>query len=472
MGLSLSHFLLLWVLPLPPSPTPCFARSASTRLPRGQGSLSGTMCPRRSGVSGQRLGEGIRAAARTLRGPGRRLVRVEVRGGRPQWGRGQKRLPRPDPGPKLPSAGPRVRSVRRTQPLDSARGWATRPAPPRPAPPSCRPLLRSEPAWTGPQTQDPGGPSRGDGHRPRDPGRERRTETLGVGTRWAAAPAPTAPTWAARIASRTPAPPPARPRVSPGPGLGRGTGVGLRGKPRVRGARGGELPPLPVVPKRPRPPPPYRGAAPAGPRPAPAHWLRRARCRLRGPGAAADPLSALCLPLARRPPPLSAPRADPALRTAPRASRLPASRNPSPRRPAQDRGRDRSRRVRPGGLGSGTSTGGEMTRVTNGAPDEAAAKDNWARLGLWLLPFPRSGGPAGVPARLPRPLGRRDGRSGPARDPAVRGSAPPQAGPWGPPWPPALSPFWRPAACACGAHCSGPREGPVPKRLWGPTLSA
>lgn len=346
------------------------------------------------------------------------------------------------------------------------------PAPPRPAPPSCRPLLRSEPAWTGPQTQDPGGPSRGDGHRPRDPGRERRTETLGVGTRWAAAPAPTAPTWAARIASRTPAPPPARPRVSPGPGLGRGTGVGLRGKPRVRGARGGELPPLPVVPKRPRPPPPYRGAAPAGPRPAPAHWLRRARCRLRGPGAAADPLSALCLPLARRPPPLSAPRADPALRTAPRASRLPASRNPSPRRPAQDRGRDRSRRVRPGGLGSGTSTGGEMTRVTNGAPDEAAAKDNWARLGLWLLPFPRSGGPAGVPARLPRPLGRRDGRSGPARDPAVRGSAPPQAGPWGPPWPPALSPFWRPAACACGAHCSGPREGPVPKRLWGPTLSA
>ncbi|TEA30602.1 hypothetical protein DBR06_SOUSAS4110037, partial [Sousa chinensis] len=29
----------------------------------------------------------------------------------------------------------------------------------------------------------------------------------------------------------------------------------------------------------------------AGPRPAPAHWLRSARSRLRGPGAAADPLS-------------------------------------------------------------------------------------------------------------------------------------------------------------------------------------
>lgn len=152
LGLSLSHFLLLWVLPLPPSPTPCFARSASTRLPRGQGSLSGTMCPRRSGVSGQRLGEGIRAAARTLRGPGRRLVRVEVRGGRPHWGRGQKRLPRPDPGPKLPSAGPRVRSVRRTQPLDSARGWATRPAPPRPAELPPAPPLRTRVD----RTPDPG----------------------------------------------------------------------------------------------------------------------------------------------------------------------------------------------------------------------------------------------------------------------------------------------------------------------------
>lgn len=45
--------------------------------------------------------------------------------------------------------------------------------------------------------------------------------------------------------------------------------------------------------------------------------------------------------------------------------------------------------------------------MTNGAPDQAAAKDNWARLGFWLLPFPGSVGPAGVPARLPRPLGRR-----------------------------------------------------------------
>lgn len=352
-------------------------------------------------------------------------------------------------------------------PWTAPAGWATRPAPPRPAEPPPAPPLRTRVDRTpdpGPRRAQPRGPQPcpGDGRRPQDPGRERRTETLGVGTPWAAALAPTAPTWAARIASRRPAPPPARPRVSPGPGLGRGAGVGLRGKPRVRGARGGELPPLPVVPERPRPPPPYRSAAPAGPRPAPAHWLRRARCRLRGPGAAADPLSALCLPLARRPPPLSAPRADPALRTAPPASRSPASRNPPPRRPALDQGRGRSRRVRAGGLGAGTSTGGDDS-ADKRRSRRGGAKDNWAPLAFGCFHFPA---PWALP---PSPRG-----SHAPSDAEMAGAAghaiPPQGGPWGPPGPPALSPCWRPAACACGARCSGPREAAVPKGLWGPTL--
>ena len=267
------------------------------------------------------------------------------------------------------------------------------------------------------------------------------------------------------------APPLACPRVSPGPDLGRGAGVGLRGTPRVRGVRGRELPPLPVVPERPRrpPPPPYCGAAPAGPRPAPAHWLRRARSRLRGPGAATDPFSALCLPLARHPPPLSAPHAPPALpalRTAPRASRSPSSRNRPPRRPAPDRGRDRSWRTRAAGLGAGASPGGDdWGRGTNGAPDEALAAEKITRR-AWAfrcLHFPapwalRHEGPAGAapearPAspcgshapsgaessrrqgRLARPHGRRGRwqgrpgtRSGHAR---LRGPARAAGGPWG-----------------------------------------
>ena len=93
------------------------------------------------------------------------------------------------------------------------------------------------------------------------------------------------------------APPPGRRgshRARPAP---RGGGRSLRDRLGCKW-RGRELPPLPVVPER--QPPPHRGAAPAGPRPAPAHWLR-------APGAASGrsrrrPPSVLCLSLARRPP--------------------------------------------------------------------------------------------------------------------------------------------------------------------------
>ncbi|TKC47152.1 hypothetical protein EI555_009135, partial [Monodon monoceros] len=201
------------------------------------------------------------------------------------WGRGSAQRPErfahQDPAWCEGSAGPRRGGPGAPRSADPAPGQRSRAEPPAPpgraaarAPRSSVPIPRA-----GTQTRDSRGSSRGDlgpasvwrpdpegGRWPRGHGRARRVEALGVGTPWAAALAPTAPTWAARITSVMPAPPLARPRVSPGPGLGRGAGVGLRGRPRVRGVRGHELPPLPVVPERPRPPPPYYGAAPAGPR--------------------------------------------------------------------------------------------------------------------------------------------------------------------------------------------------------------
>lgn len=483
LGLSLSHFLLLWVLPLPPLTHLPLGPLVPHAAPQGAGVPEWNHVSGKEQLAGSDWGRG--SAQRPERFADQDPAWCEGRSGEGgSWGvRGQNPLPRPDPGPTLPSSGPRRGGPGAPRSADPAPGQRSRAEPPAPpgraaarAPRSSVPIPR-----TGTQTRDSRGSSRGDlgpasvwrpdpegGRWPRGHGRARRVEALGVGTPWAAALAPTAPTWASRITSVMPAPPLARPRVSPGPGLGRGAGVGLRGTPRVRGVRGHELPPLPVVPERPRPPPPYYGAAPAGPRPAPAHWLRSARSRLRGPGAAADPLSALCLPLARRPPPLSAPSADPALpalRTAPRPWRPPSSRNRPPRRPAPDRGRDRSWRTRAAGLGPGASPGGaDWGRGTNGAPDEALAaeKDNPARLGLSLPPFPRSvgpaarrtrggrpGGPPSVPVGLPRPLGRL--------------VLPPPGAPRAPIWPP------RKMAGAAG-HAVWPREAarPGPRRRRAP----
>lgn len=69
LGLSLSHFLLLWVLPLPPltHPPPPLGQPAPHAAPQGTG------VPEWNHVSGeeqsqrQRLGEGLRAAARAPR---------------------------------------------------------------------------------------------------------------------------------------------------------------------------------------------------------------------------------------------------------------------------------------------------------------------------------------------------------------------------------------------------------------------
>lgn len=166
----------------------------------------------------------------------------------------------------------------------------------------------------------------------------------------------------------------------------------------MRGGRGHELPPLPLVPERPPPPPPYLGTAPAGPRLAPAHWLRRARSRLRGSAAAAAPLCALSFPRPSSPrlclPP--APTRAPALRTAPRAPRSSASGHRPPRRPARDRSRRAPHRMPRGWDKFKLRRRG---RRTNDAPGEALRQKRITAvcLGLSLPQFP----PVGPRGRRP-----------------------------------------------------------------------
>lgn len=180
------------------------------------------------------------------------------------------------------------------------------------------------PSWTGSQIQDSRGPSLG-GPRPRPEAclggpplaSEPRARATGGGTRrlGPSAEAFLARTSAPGFANRLQIPPCGRPPVGltgsrPGPRDCGSVSVGYLGCEECAGA---SYRCLPVVPERPPPPPPYRCTAPAGPRPAPAHWLRRARSRLRGPGAAADPLCALSFPRSRSRPLFPAPHSDPAL---------------------------------------------------------------------------------------------------------------------------------------------------------------
>lgn len=162
-------------------------------------------------------------------------------------------------------------------------------------------------------------------------------------------------------------------------------------------------------PPAPAPRPPIGSAAPRAASRAP----RRRR-----------PLSALCLPLTRRPSPLSAPAPTPrSWRSAPPKGFALAS-LAKPAAPSARSGRRQGpepegphRRPRGGGKPRWRRWG----RGMNGAPDEAPAAENnnQARLGLWQLPFSRSrgpaarrtrggdlGGPPSDPAPLPRPLAR------------------------------------------------------------------
>lgn len=224
---------------------------------------------------------------------------------------GENPLARHDPCPTLPR--PRALPARPAQPLDSAPRLRR---PPRPAePPPARPAPRPrgprgrDPRPGTPRTQ-PGGfgsvtarrPTREGGRGPRSP--VARATGGGAGRRDPAGGGPRAgtPTSAPGFVRRMQAPSPARPRVSPRPRPGpRGGGSVSWGRLGCEEGAGASCRRLPVVPERPPPPPPYRGAAPAGPRPAPAHWLRSARSRLRGPGAAADPLCALSFPRSASP---------------------------------------------------------------------------------------------------------------------------------------------------------------------------
>lgn len=123
-----------------------------------------------------------------------------------------------------------------------------------------------------------------------------------------------------------------------------------------------------MVPER--QPPPHRGAAPAGPRPAPAHWLR-------APGAASGrsrrrPPSVLCLPLAHQALPSSPP--PPAFVCPPprfRSPRSPASRNRPPL-PLVGKGQRRGLNRKPrAGMSSASVT-------TRGSPGADLQKWVWA----------------------------------------------------------------------------------------------
>jgi hypothetical protein len=140
LGLSLSHFLLLLVLPLPPlTHPPCLP--APTLVPKGQGSLSGTMCGGRTKLAGAAGDQGLRAASNASRERGPCLGEEGIRRGRgPGAALERTRCPR------LTCAHGAQRPARMPSP-DSA---PPRPPAPPPAPP---------PRPPGPRGRHPGLPS-------------------------------------------------------------------------------------------------------------------------------------------------------------------------------------------------------------------------------------------------------------------------------------------------------------------------
>lgn len=317
MGLSLSHFLLLLVLPLPLAPKRC--------SPTGGGwSLSGTMCAVRTKLAGRGAGKGARRSRHRMITQ-RDATLPGVRGGQASTGRarGENPLPWPDPCPTLcpvPGGGAEASSW----PVGLPSSWT---APAGSAAAHAHGSSASGPACTGPQ---PG---------PRGFWPDRRPTEEGLAdSRGAPALAGAPPSLHRAIRADCRPLPPARPQGLTGPrpaprGGGRSLGAGVcaSGAWRAR-----QLPPQPLLPERRPPPPPYRGAAPAGPRPAPAIGSA-APGAASPPGAAATPLRALssalavprlCLPLA------PAPRLS-------RASRCRPPRQPGPRR--RRRGLEHSR---------------------------------------------------------------------------------------------------------------------------------
>lgn len=293
LGLSLSHFLLLWVSPLPPLIPPPQPARPSCRSPRGTGSLSGNICGERTKLAGA-------AGDRGLRGARACFPLAET----PAWGEGRSAGVRPEH--RLTPASPPRAHV---QPLDSA---ALRPA--------SRPAGRTAPppraCSSGPPRPDPTPPRAG----PAGPTRARGSRR-----------APSARTARRRWPRHAPRPlPPRPPWVSPGPACAAGRGVARWGTASGARGAGASCHRRQWSPGERRPPPHRRGAAPAGPRPAPAHWLR-------APGAASGrsrrrPPSVLCLSLPARslaipPPRLCLP---PAPRSQPALARPPRNRPPRP----------------------------------------------------------------------------------------------------------------------------------------------
>nr|XP_055168069.1 translation initiation factor IF-2-like [Nyctereutes procyonoides] len=299
LGLSLSHFLLLWVLPLPPLTHP-LRPPAPHAAPRGPGVPEWNRVSRgKHRVSRQRPARGRRAAAGSARCPDPAWPRAGRGAGGP--GGASVRI-------RWPGLTPARRSRGRGRPAPGRRGPRTAlraapPAPPRQAA-ARAPLLGPGPTRTGPQTRDPRGPGQGDsapsllggapgravaGLGARGAGPRARAAGGGAGRRDPAGGGPRArtPSSAPGLARRMQAPSPARPRVSPGPrpgprGGGRSPGDASgawRARARAPAAASGPRAAAAATAlsrRRPRRPPP-RARPLAPPRPEPPPGPRRRR---------------------------------------------------------------------------------------------------------------------------------------------------------------------------------------------------
>lgn len=286
------------------------------------------MCAVRTKLAGRGAGKGARRSRHRMITQ-RDATLPGVRGGQASTGRarGENPLPWPDPCPTLcpvPGGGAEASSW----PVGLPSSWT---APAGSAAAHAHGSSASGPACTGPQ---PG---------PRGFWPDRRPTEEGLAdSRGAPALAGAPPSLHRAIRADCRPLPPARPQGLTGPrpaprGGGRSLGAGVcaSGAWRAR-----QLPPQPLLPERRPPPPPYRGAAPAGPRPAPAIGSA-APGAASPPGAAATPLRALssalavprlCLPLA------PAPRLSRASRCRPPRQPGPPTSSPWPRAFARGQG--------------------------------------------------------------------------------------------------------------------------------------
>lgn len=182
LGLSLSHFLLLWVLPLPPLTHLPLGPLVPHAAPQGAGVPEWNHVSGKEQLAGSDWGRG--SAQRPERFADQDPAWCEGRSGEGgSWGGrggGAARIRCPGLTPARPSpargrgAGARALLARPTQPLDSARGPSR---PPRPAePPPARPAPPSRSRVPEPRPGTPAGPAEETSAPPLSGGRTRRAD--------------------------------------------------------------------------------------------------------------------------------------------------------------------------------------------------------------------------------------------------------------------------------------------------------